>query len=622
MPGMLSLASRLRRLDGEALRTLIARRSPLRGDPKDFFDLAEALLDRAGISAALARRNRAEIAVLVGVQQLSTPESSPGRAELLALLRLHGGADSWSSSELDVAIESGSADMLLEAGDDAVGIYPAVAEQVVAALAAGLPALAQLAVIATPVPERASPADQPETVDRLAAERAFRAVRATAEILVELARTPARALAKGGIALPDAKRLGAATGVDPDRLRPLLALAAAAHLVERQGDSWLMTSAGETWQQRDPPGRWSSLAAAWRAGVPANLIPLLETRLSAGWDESLLQDVRYSFPAGGAILSSRMGDTVASAEMIGIHACGVASSFGVSAVTGDLAAATKRLVELLPDEVQQVYLQHDLTVVSPGPLAAPLDARLRKMADVESAELATSYRISPASLSRAMAGGESATSIAEFLRSISLSGLPQPVSYAIQEAERRYGRLRVGSNSDGGGYLRSADGSLLSTVAVDRALGSLGLRPDGQHRLRSRQSVDTLFWALTDARYPVALEDERGEIVDIHRRVRSSLDSAPVRPAASAADELAARLIATDTNSSADQAQQWLARQLTTAVRERATVTVSISMPGGEIAEYVVQPSSMGKDRLRARDKRADIERTFPLRSILSVTAN
>ena len=42
-------------------------------------------------------------------------------------------------------------------------------------------------------------------------------------------------------------------------------------------------------------------------------------------------------------------------------------------------------------------------------------------------------------------------------------------------------------------------------------------------------------------------------------------------------------------------------------------------MPNGDDVDYQLEPASMGGGRLRARDRKSDIERTLPLSSIVSV---
>jgi hypothetical protein len=308
------------------------------------------------------------------------------------------------------------------------------------------------------------------------------------------------------------------------------------------------------------------------------------------------------------------------AELLGISAHQTTSTAGAAALAGDIDAAVATMRGVLPREVGQVYLQHDLTIVSPGPLSPAIDARLRSLADVESRELASSYRISATSVNRALAAGETAESLLEFLRGISLTGVPQPLNYLVQEAAARYGRVRVGhaatSEHPNRTYVRSDDPALLGTIAVDQTLASLGLVPAANGRLVSRFAPDAVFWALTDARYPAAAENETGEIV--HLRRHTVAQPAPAAQS-DAAGALIEKIRAADGGES-EAPHAWLARQLDVAIRTKQTLTVSIATPGGAVVDYLLEPASIGGGRFRARDRRADIERTLPLSSIVRIT--
>ncbi len=87
---------------------------------------------------------------------------------------------------------------------------------------------------------------------------------------------------------------------------------------------------------------------------------------------------------------------------------------------------TSALRELLPPEVDRVYLQNDLTAIAPGPLAPHLDVRLRSMAARESRAQASSYRFSAATIGAAITAGETADSLREFL-----TGSRSPVSPSL-----------------------------------------------------------------------------------------------------------------------------------------------------------------------------------------------
>ena len=48
-------------------------------------------------------------------------------------------------------------------------------------------------------------------------------------------------------------------------------------------------------------------------------------------------------------------------------------------------------------------------------------------------------------------------------------------------------------------------------------------------------------------------------------------------------------------------------------------MTVDVRLPDGTDVEYLLEPAALAGGRLRARDRRADIERTLPLSSITAV---
>ena len=83
----------------------------------------------------------------------------------------------------------------------------------------------------------------------------------------------------------------------------------------------------------------------------------------------------------------------------------------------------------LPDPVDHVLLQADLTAVAPGRLEGRLAAFLRLAADVESRGGATVYRFTPGSLRRPLDAGWDAQQVLDALDGASSTGVPQPLAY-------------------------------------------------------------------------------------------------------------------------------------------------------------------------------------------------
>jgi len=611
---MLTLASRLRALDDAALRRTIGLRQVPTSGIDDFFDLAEALLDPDAIQATLSRLDRSSLAVLAVAGELGAPTLTELVDRLADL-----GHDTIDAADVCSRADRLDALMLAVREGDTVRPYPAVVAQLRRWPEHGLPSTGALAGVPAPTTLVSLSATEGRFTERLAAERAFGAVLSIAELIAELAREPARELSRGGLGLPDTKRLSAAMGVDLEEVPAFVSIAVRADLIALHAGYWGESVAGEVWLTEGSAERWATLAESWLAALPADVREILAHRPGVAWGDALHRYVAWLYPAGGAWMEGRIADFARDAELIGITAKQVTSSAGAAVLSGDIDAAIGTITASLPAEVGTVYLQHDLSIVAPGPLSRSIDDRLRGFADVESRELASSYRLSGASVTRGLAAGDDAESMLAFLGTISLTGIPQPVEYLVRDTAARYGRVRVGSvdpaDPAGPSYVSSVDEALLGAIAVDQALSVLHVVAAGDDRLHSALPADRVFWALSDARYPVVAENAAGEVVHLRRHALARVTAPPtVDPAVG----LVERLRTTD-GGEAKAASAWLARQLDAAIKHRESVLVSIRMPDGEIVDYLLEPASVGGGRFRARDRRADIERTLPLSSVVSI---
>ncbi|MBM7505516.1 helicase-associated domain-containing protein [Agromyces aurantiacus] len=614
---MLVLAARLRALPREGLAAALATREFDHAGVRDLFDLAEALTAPDAVDHALDRLERPALATLAAADATADETGWTDIADVAAELVRLGAADPLAAG-VPGALEL-LADRFLVVQEGArVHLPPEVHARLAARLGEDLPEAASLAAPAPPVAVPAERADH-GLLERRAAEQAYATISATAELLAGFAAQPARELAKGGLALPDAKRLAEATGVDLAELPRLVRRAVEAGLVVREGPVWLESDTGAAWVLLAAEERWIRLAAAWRERIPPALRDLVVRRSDAMSASSIRDDVAWYYPGGGSWLRDGLDRLLEDAEALGLAVGGEPIDTAALVLAGDVPGAAERLAGHFPSQVDRVYVQHDLTIVSPGPLEPGLDARLRGFAEVEGRDLASSYRVTAASVNRALAAGESAESVRAFLASISLTGIPQPLEYLLAESAARFGAVRVSAAEPGDAparsSIRSDDPQLIGTLAVDQSLSSLALRQAGPHRLLSRFPPDVVFWGLSDARYPVAAEDGEGRIIRLRRH-----HVAPLPAAAPRADPLEAmldRLAEADADGGTELA--WLARQLEAAARAKETLTVTVRMPGGDTADYLLAPASVANGRLRARDRKADIERTLPISAIAAV---
>ncbi len=609
MTTTLALTARLRAMSDDELVAALRARPVRRAGISDFFDLAEALLDPEAVQRALAPLDRLQLAALIVLGREDGPRSPEWLGERLGEHPATAGADARRAA---AALAALSGLLLVHPADAGAAPYDAVTARLDAGRQSGFPRPETLLATAPPpVRPAAAEADLP-AIDRLAADRAFEAVASVSELLAELGREGARELQKGGLALPASKRLAEALAVEATTVPTILGVAGRAGLAALADGLWLPTADAAAWQHATTPDRWRALASAWLAALPADLSALFASQSRAPWDDSVRAHIAWLYPASATEAQERVAEHVAEAELLGITARRLPSSAGTALLEAGPAAATKAMVAHFPAEVSKVYLQHDLTVISPGPLAPEVESRLRTMADLESRALASTFRFSAASVDRAVTAGESAASIHDFLAAVSLTGVPQPLDYLISEAVERHGRVRVRAADDGHGLVRSDDAMLLGTIAVDQSLSSLRLLRVDDATLSSRFPRDVVFWALSDARYPVVAEDASGGIVTPQRRAVAARAVAEARDPAA---ELVARLRKEDV-ADEDTGEQWLARQLDQAVRARQTVVVQVAMPDGRLVDYLLEPTGIGGGRLRGRDRAADIERTLPLSSV------
>ncbi|MFE0653471.1 helicase C-terminal domain-containing protein [Streptomyces sp. NPDC059534] len=174
------------------------------------------------------------------------------------------------------------------------------------------------------------------------------------------------------------------------------------------------------------------------------------------------------------------------------------------------ARAATLLAPLLPEAVDHVLLQADLTAVAPGPLRRPLADALAVLADVESKGGATVYRFTPGSVRRALDSGQAATDLHAFLAAHSRTPVPQPLAYLVDDVARRHGHLKVGAAS---AYLRCDDDTVLGEILADRRSAALGLRRLAPTVLAAQTDPASLLAGLRSMGYAPAAESAQGDVL-------------------------------------------------------------------------------------------------------------
>ncbi len=570
-----ALATRLSGMSDEQLSIAFRRRGLSTGASwHDWFDAAEGLLDAASVDRALTRLPRVALRAVSGD---AGDSGSAGAADLSALLL---------------------------AGEDGVA-YGMVRERA-AALADARPE------VFAPTPEVAAPGAADAAATAAIAERVFRTLSALADVVLAATLAPLARTGAGGISAVDRRRLVEAEIVESaEQLEDLAAVAASAGLLSAVDREWAATDEGDAWLRLTSAARWAAVVDGFRAALPEALrTPDGGYEPVAGWLDAFPLDADWPARAQQLQRTAVAWGLVAGHDATGLS---VEPAWATPVRLGEPATPAPLAAEL-PAEIDRVYLQADLTAIAPGPLAPELDLRLRTVARRESRAQASTYRFDADTVAGAMTGGETAASLTEFLSGLSLTGIPQPLAYLIESAAARHGRVTVRQDAATGHTLvASDDDAMLATIEVDQSLRPLGLVAD-DGGLVTRVSRDSVYWALADARYPVMAVDGAGDALPLRRGRRAGADAAP--PVADYA-----RLLATlrSGGGGGDADAAWLERELDLAVRSRGIIVVDVRLPDGTQRSFTLEASGLGGGRLRGRDKAADVERTLPLSSIVSV---
>jgi hypothetical protein len=631
MTTALSLATRLRHTSDPDLITLIEEREISSSGISDFFDLAEILLDSESIQHALSHLERQTLATIAAAKTRSTGNTSNRLHNVVERLRSVGQVPVQSQKDVRTQLQLAHRLALLDINEQGhITVYDAVTDRLDAWPHEGLPDMKSLA--SDPQPAILAPVSRIHRTnfggiraERIATEHAFSTVTAITEILSELSRNSAKELSKGGLSLPDTKRLASGAALDLQDIGPLMSIASRTELVMLDGNEWVPSAKAETWLSCSFSERWRMLAESWLTRLPHDIRRVLTDLADADWGPHFIEHLHWLYPAAGDWMMGRVSIQIRNASLLGLTNTTSKSYIGRLMLTEGIDAAQAAIADTFPATVDKVFLQNDLSIISPGPLEASIDARLRVLADVEARALACTYRISATGVTRALAAGESATSILNFLEHISRTGIPQPVRYLVNETASRYGLVRVGfidSNPEDSlpptfhSYIRSKDESIIRAIEVDRTLSVLALRRANTHELVSRFSLDIVFRALNDARYPAAAEDENEVIITLQQRQSHKTTAEP--PLSDAA-LLVEQLRVTSMELPEGNEEAWLVKQIDVAIRNKLSLIVSVSMPDGSLTDFLLEPTSVARGRLRARDRGADIERTLPITSISAI---
>jgi hypothetical protein len=524
-------------------------------------------------------------------------------------------------------------------------------------------------------PEPAVTRHTVDTLDGAGAGESVEIVRHMTGLLGLWSDEPPPVLRSGGLGVREQRRLTRQLDITEQRAVLLVELAYGADLVadsESPTAEWVPTTQADSWLAASTEQRWATLAGAWlnlprlpglagqRDDKDRLLAPLsdelrrplaprdrrwvlrtlaeLPPGVGIARPDELLAVLAWRAPRrGGRMRDDLVRWTLQEAATLGVVALGGVTSAGRALLSEGPQAAAKQLAAALPEPIDHVLAQADLTVVAPGPLEPLLAEEMALVADVESAGGATVYRVSEASVRRALDAGRTATELHELFRTRSRTPVPQALDYLIDDVARRHGRLRGGA---AGSFLRCDDEALLAEVLANPESARLELRRIAPTVLVSPLPLIDVLDGLRSAGFTPAAEGPDGRVLDLRpsgRRiaVRPRTERHPVVPPTPSDAQLASvvrQMRIGDQAGTARRGQAVSPRPgggmtdmsatlglLQQAVREGRDVWLDYVNAQGVASRLFVAPVALGGGVLEGLDRAHDQIRRFTLHRITSV---
>jgi Helicase conserved C-terminal domain len=509
--------------------------------------------------------------------------------------------------------------------------------------------------------------------DAVAAGAALDLLREVELVFETLGATPVPELRSGGMGVRDVKRLTKITGIDERRLGLIVEVSAAAGLIsagmpepepdDGSGPYWAPTVSADRFVESPTAVKWHLLATTWLdlQGRPS----LIGTRgpdgkpyaalsdslfsTAAPLDRRLLLGVLADLPRGagvGATEASRamiwrrprwavrlqpgpVGHLLTEAHALGLVGRGALATPSRALLAGDPPDdVVKAMEKVLPAPIDHFLLQADLTVIVPGPLQRDLADQLAAVATVESAGAAMVYRISEASIRRALDTGRTAGELHAMFGRNSKTPVPQGLTYLIDDVARRHGQLRVGMAAS---FVRCEDAALLAQAVAAPAAEALEMRLLAPTVAVSQAPISDVLATLRQAGFAPAAEDSTGTIVDI--RARGARVPTPpgrrrtYRPAPVPTSQTLSAIVAVLRKVAAAPAGGMrldpavAISQLHEAAHQQASVVIGYVDPAGVATQRVVAPINVRGGQLTAYDPASGRVRDFAIHRITSVVS-
>lgn len=581
MSELLRVAAALRKFSDSELHDLVMQRGLATSSMRDFFDLAEAVTAPKAVASALS----------------SLPSSLA-----LALTDIANG-ESGNPAAIARLVQLGLADESF------------LFDSVRASLAE---IIAVVGAQAGPSLNKTSTTANQQAVDADAGLQVFETLQALTELVFDLEQRYVREVGKGNVGLPDIKRLAAHLSKSNDYAKEIFELAVSAGLMTLVAGRWQFGERAPAWLESTPAQQIALLWQVWVSQVGAEALAELALSQQAFDGPAPIRNLMAMvYPFADLSLGSKNSKLEALTVRIGLASEGLAASWLNSLLRGETEIALDAIAQCLPAQQSKIICQADLTLVATGPLPISVEIQLRRFAETEVIGMASTYRLTALSVTHGLETGLSEQVIRELLETLSGKDLPQPISYLLKESAARFGRLAIHEGElNERSKLISTDPILLTEILNDGNLKAFSLVRLEDGSLSSRFEPEVLYFGLRDAGFAPIRRDSKGQLVSPLKTIAAASEQvtqdsidADIRRMREHEVKMGGELEGDDVN-----------RPIQLAIKNKASLEVVVLTNTGDERTFILEPIGVANGRLRARDRKADIERTLPLTSITRVS--
>lgn len=578
MSELLQVAAALRKLTDAQLRALILNRAVNSAPLRDFFDLAELITNPKSISAAIS----------------SLPRSM---------------AAAMSSIAAGESVEPAALDRLMSVGlADSNGLYFSVAESFAGIKQGVRPAIS--AVEDSKYSEAAVASECGLT--------AFETMQALTELVFDLEQRFVREVGKGSVGLPDIKRLANHLRKPNEYAREIFNLARLAGLMSLVNGRWQLGPNAPDWLNSSGRNQVKMLWSVWLDSVGETAATELKLTLESQIQTRSIHNLfEHVYPFADSSVGSRIASLENLTGLIGLAGMGVAAPWFRQVISGNFDEALALIEAQLPAAGAKLICQADLSLIATGPLPISVEIDLRRFAEIEMIGMASTYRLTPLSLTHGLETGLTESKIRQLLEQLSGAKLPQPIDYLIKESVARFGRLTVLENPDGlGAQIASSDPILLTEILNNTELKAFALHREPEGAIGSRFEPEVIYFGLREAGYAAIRLNSKSQVISPLRIIAA----APNQEKSDSILEDVARMRAEEQKAGSELADDDIQRKIQLAIKNKARAEVTVLNNSGDEITFLLDPVGIANGRLRAKDKKADIERTLPIASIIRVS--